>query len=63
MTMCVIALETVAHPTGQPEILFVVRAAVCRWHEVIDLQRPKHVSLRTLAISTPIPGLRADTLS
>jgi hypothetical protein len=51
------ALVAVAQPTGEPEILLVVRAARCLRDDVVDLQMTQDVLLRAQAISTAIASL------
>ncbi len=60
--MRVIALETVAHPARQPQILLIICATACHRREMIDFQRPEYIPLRTLTVSAAIPGLLANAL-
>jgi hypothetical protein len=36
--MCLNSFEAVAHPAGEPEIVFLIRAALGLWENVINFQ-------------------------
>jgi len=36
--MCLNSFEAIAHPAGEPEIFFLVRAALGLWDNVINFQ-------------------------
>ena len=52
--------EAIAHPTGKPEVLFVIRAATRLRDNVVDLQQPKNVLLLALTIPTAVAGLSTN---
>lgn len=56
--VCLRSFEAITHPTREPQVFFLIGAASCLRDERVDLQTPKDVVLRTLAISTAISGLR-----
>ncbi len=51
------ALETVAQPTAQPKVLFVVWPTFRLGDDVFDFERTQNQPLRTEAIATTIAGL------
>jgi hypothetical protein len=57
------ALEPVTHAAGEPEIVFIVGAAVGFWKDVVDFQWGEYVTLRALAIPAPMISLHADARS
>jgi hypothetical protein len=59
--MRVVALEIIAHSTGEPEVFLIVGTTPSSWDQMIDLNWRENVALRTLAIPAPIPGLRTNT--
>ena len=51
------------HPgaAGKPQVFLFICAAPCLWDNVVKLQRPEHVLLRTPAIATAVPSLHTHT--
>lgn len=60
---CLGCLEPVAHPTGEPQIIFRISPAAGFWENMVNFQLPKNVLLRTLTIAAPVPSLRPDAVS
>jgi len=56
-------LKTIAHSTGEPQVVLIVRTASRLRADVVDLQWAEDISLGTEAISTPIARPRANALS
>lgn len=56
-------LEPVAHPTGEPQIIFRISPATGFWENMVNLQLPENVLLGTLTIAAPVPSLRPDAVS
>lgn len=60
MALRAIALEAVAHPASQPQVLFLVGPAMGRRDEMVDLQRGEHIALGAQAVATAIVRLYTD---
>lgn len=60
---CLSSFEAIAHPAGEPEVLFVIRAATRLRDNVVDLQQSKDVLLLALTIPTTVAGLSTNARS
>ncbi len=58
--MCLRSFEAVTHPTREPQVFFLIGASPCLGNDVVNLQKPEDVLLRTQAIPAAISGLRTD---
>ena len=60
--LSLIAFEVVAKTTGEPKILFLVRAAESRGNDMIYLEPAQHQCLRAQTVATAVAGLTTNTL-
>jgi hypothetical protein len=55
-----VALEQIARPTGQPEVVLGIGATARSGHDVVNFERPGHIRLRRATIPTAIRRSTAD---